>query len=142
MQITSDNYDIKADITRYFTVGEHRNLRILINKMVIISNMFTFEIAQKLMFFRHKQFEEHISFLKTVFTFLDQMPELGCFDSTYWCSAALATVIVPTNIKPKTVATIVFVNLFILKSTLSCLQLITTFLIIQFAFIKSRVIFR
>jgi hypothetical protein len=102
MQLTSDNYDviaakayqsvvfstkefyqdlalidnIKADITRYFTLGEHRNLRILINKLITISNLFTFEIAQQLLFFRHKQSEEHISFLKTVYTFLEQMPDI------------------------------------------------------------------
>ena len=75
--------NIKADITRYFTVGEYRNLRILINKIIIISNMFTHEIAQKLLFFRHKNFDEHISFLKTVYTFLDQMPEFLVINDTF-----------------------------------------------------------
>lgn len=67
--------NIKSDITRYFNIPEERSLRILLNKLTVISNQFTPEIAQKLLFYRLRNAEEHINFLKTVYTFLDVMPD-------------------------------------------------------------------
>ena len=73
--VRSINY-IKADITRYLRTNSHPNLRTVINRFIVASNNFGPVDAMKFTFYAVRQNEVHITVLKTIFTFLQIMPEI------------------------------------------------------------------
>lgn len=73
--IRAMNY-IKSDIVRYQKVNSKLNLRIIINRFVVASNNFSPVDAMKFLFYVVRSNESHIVILKTIFTFLEIMPEI------------------------------------------------------------------
>lgn len=68
-------YSAKGDITKYINNPSDYLLRMIVNKLITISNEFGVEGCQRLMFFRCTDNHEHISVLKTIWVVLDLLSE-------------------------------------------------------------------
>lgn len=65
----------KGEISKYFGHRNDKNLRLLLNRVIILANEFGVEAAQRLLFFKCKDSVDHLVFLKTILTFLDWLEE-------------------------------------------------------------------
>lgn len=68
-------YSAKGDITKYLNNPDDYLLRMVVNKIITITNEFGVEGCQRLLFFRCSDNEKHIIVLKTIWVALDLLNE-------------------------------------------------------------------
>ena len=66
---------LKSDITRWGNDREDTQLRLIINKIIMFSNMFGLEETLKMLFWKNRRDEYTTNFLMTMTVFLGIMPE-------------------------------------------------------------------
>ena len=68
-------FTAKGDITKYLNAPDDQLLRMIVNKLVIMSNEFGLEGAQRLIFFRCRTSIPHVEVLRTIWSVLKLMDE-------------------------------------------------------------------
>ena len=84
-------YSVKGDMTKFVSDPTEQLLRMIVNKLVIISNEFGVEGCQRLMFYRCTDLPTHLSILRTIWDYLDLMDEPLLISDTLTIDSSINT---------------------------------------------------